>query len=201
MPSGAGFLPEPLLAATLAKLKALAGECGFTAAGELKADTLRTLPEVRGACAADKCKSYGKNWSCPPACGSLGDCERRFRQYRAGLIVQSTGNIEDSFDYDEMRRLGGEHGRRLRDFQEKTAPLFAGEALSDSAARPWLLLGSGACKVCEVCTCPDSPCRFPGRMIISMEAMGLLVSEVCRANNIPYYYGPGTLTYVGCILF
>jgi len=28
----------------------------------------------------------------------------------------------------------------------------------------------------------------------------MLVSEVCQKNDIPYYYGPGTLTYVGCVL-
>jgi hypothetical protein len=33
-----------------------------------------------------------------------------------------------------------------------------------------------------------------------MEAMGMVVSDVCRANNLPYYYGPNTLTYVGCVL-
>jgi hypothetical protein len=34
-----------------------------------------------------------------------------------------------------------------------------------------------------------------------MEAYGMVVSDVCRDSGIPYYYGSGTLTYVGCVLF
>ena len=28
----------------------------------------------------------------------------------------------------------------------------------------------------------------------------MIVSDVCKANNMKYYYGAGTLTYTGCIL-
>ena len=34
----------------------------------------------------------------------------------------------------------------------------------------------------------------------AMEALGMVVSDVCARNDIPYHYGPGTLTYVGCVL-
>jgi hypothetical protein len=34
-----------------------------------------------------------------------------------------------------------------------------------------------------------------------MEAYGMIVSDVCKANGIPYYYGPNTLTYCACVLF
>ena len=37
--------------------------------------------------------------------------------------------------------------------------------------------------------------------ISSVEAYGILVSELCQKNNVDYYYGPNTLTYVGCVLF
>ena len=63
-----------------------------------------------------------------------------------------------------------------------------------------LVLGDGACDNCRECTYPDAPCRFPERQSSAMEAYGMLVSEVCQQNDILYYYGPGTLTYVGCIL-
>jgi predicted metal-binding protein len=173
------------------EIEELAKGCGFTHTGELKAETLRVRPEVRDACAADKCKSYGKNWSCPPACGSLEECEKRMRRYTGGIILQTTGVLEDSLDYEGMLEIGRVHGKNLKTFQAQVK-----ELLSDC-----LLLGSGACKNCEACTCPAGPCRFPDKMIISMEAMGLVVSDVCKTNSLPYYYGANTLTYVGCILF
>ena len=63
-----------------------------------------------------------------------------------------------------------------------------------------LPLTAGSCTICRSCTYPDKPCRFPNKMLSSMEAYGLLVSAVCEASGLPYYYGPGTLTYSACIL-
>ena len=34
-----------------------------------------------------------------------------------------------------------------------------------------------------------------------MEAYGLFVTQVCRDNNMKYYYGPKIITYTGCVLF
>lgn len=172
-------------------LTALALNCGFTHAGELNTDALNVRSEVRDACAADRCKSYGRSWSCPPACGALQECEKHLRRYGSGVILQTTGTLENSFDYKGMLKIGGDHGKNLRIFHKKVKELLPN----------CLLLGSGPCKNCEICTFPDEPCRFPDKMIISMEAMGLVVSDVCRDSSLPYYYGANTLTYVACALF
>jgi predicted metal-binding protein len=89
-----------------------------------------------------------------------------------------------------MLKTGEDHGKNIAAFREKINALYP-----DS-----LLLGAGGCNRCEKCTYPDSPCRFPNEIIYSMEAFGMVVSDVCKNNNLPYYYGPNTLTYVGCIL-
>jgi len=174
-------------------LEKLALDCGFTRTGRLDPASMKVRREVREACAADKCHAYGKSWSCPPACGSLEECEKRLAGYRYGLILQTTGNTEDSFDYESMTRIGEDHNGHLHNFQEKLNSFFSGE-------RSWLLLGSGCCKICDQCSYPESLCNYPEKMIVPVEAMGIVVSDLCRANNVPYYWGPGTLTYTGCLL-
>ena len=62
-------------------------------------------------------------------------------------------------------------------------------------------IGAGCCMICETCSYPDSPCRFPQKKISSMEACGMLVSEVCQKNDLKYYYGPNTISYVAGVLF
>ncbi|GHT93771.1 hypothetical protein FACS1894140_6860 [Spirochaetia bacterium] len=166
---------------------------------------IKVREEVRGACAANKCKVYGANWSCPPACGSLAECEARLRHYTNGLILQTSGVLEDSLDYEAMERIGRTHGENLRSFNKQLRKLGAGDmdgsASSIDGGSDFLLLGAGGCKRCDKCSCPDAPCRFPTEMLSSMEAYGMVVSDVCRDSGIPYYYGSGTLTYVGCVLF
>jgi predicted metal-binding protein len=173
-----------------AKLTELALECGFTSARAVDPAKIRIYREVRDACAEDKCNSYGKNWACPPACGSLDDCADRVRGYKSGIIMQTTGVLADELDWDGMLRLGVEHSGHIA--------AFSGRALPE---HPYsLVLGAGACRICETCSYPFAPCRFPQKMTYSMEAYGMLVSEVCTVSGIPYHYGRGTLTYVACFL-
>jgi len=174
-------------------LEKLALDCGFTRTGRLESASMKVRREVREACAADKCRAYGKSWSCPPAAGSLEECQERLAQFKSGLILQTTGNTEDSFDFESMTRIGEAHNGHLYDFQENLSSFFSGE-------KSWLLLGSGRCKICEQCSYPGAPCNHPEKMIIPVEAMGIVVSDLCEANNVPYYWGPGTLTYTGCVL-
>lgn len=156
----------------------------------MQVDTIEVREEVRAACAVNKCKAYNTNWSCPPACGTLAEGEARIRAYKTGLILQTTGALEDSLDFEMMITIGEEHGEHIASFGEKVQALYPDA----------LVLGAGGCRRCEKCTYPGAPCRFPGKMTHSMEAFGMVVSDVCTDNKLPYYYGPGTLTYVGCVL-
>jgi len=72
-------------------------------------------------------------------------------------------------------------------------------ALRDAGAET-LAIGAGCCTQCAKCTYPDSPCRFPEKMISSMEAYGMLVLEVCKANGLQYYYGADKMAYNSCFL-
>ncbi len=163
---------------------------GFSHAGALDAGTLRLRAEVRGMCAADKCHMYNKSWMCPPACGSLAENAEKLRRYGWGIIVQTTARLEDDFDIEAMQEAGRLQGERFVAFREDLEKEYPG----------LLPLGSGGCRRCGACTYPHAPCRFPDKAMPSMEAFGLLVSDVCADNGIPYYYGPGTLTYTGCYL-
>ena len=64
-----------------------------------------------------------------------------------------------------------------------------------------LAAGAGCCTVCKECTYPDAPCRFPEQKMSSMEALGMLVLEVCKANDMRYFYGENTIAYTSCFLF
>lgn len=175
---------------TAEELLALAEETGFSHWGELNVAALRFMPEVRAMCAADKCRSYGRNWCCPPHCGSLEDMAARVQGFSRGILVQSTGRLEDEFDFETMAETEKEHKKR---FERLMAALAARGVRC-------LGMGAGTCSVCAECSCPDVPCRFPERAMPSMEACGLLVSQVCRDSGLGYYYGKKSITYTGCVL-
>ena len=173
------------------QITALARQLGFSAVTALNVDSLRFRDEVRAMCAADRCKSYGTNWSCPPACGTPEYCRERLAAYRRGILVQTTGEMEDDFDAETVGKTYLLHKERFAALARQTRMLYPG----------CLPLTAGACTLCRKCTCPQRPCRFPGKRLSSMEAFGLLVSEVCLSSGAQYNYGPKTITYTACILF
>ena len=175
------------------RVRAAAERCGFSRAAPLRPEALAFRQEVRDMCAANRCGNYGKSWSCPPACPSLEEMRQRAAGFGQGLLVQTVVQLGDAFDFEGM--MAGE--RRHRDRFRQLAGLLR-EQLGEGAFLP---MGAGVCGRCAACTCPGAPCRFPEERIISMEAYGLLVSQVCESCEIPYYYGPGTVAYVSCVLF
>ena len=169
---------------------ALALELGFSEAAALDVTTLRPLPAVRDMCAADKCRSYGRSWTCPPHCGTLEEFAAKAAAYRRGVIVQSTGQMEDDYDVETMMDTEAVQQERFQDLIAKVREAYPG----------CMPLAAGACRLCDRCACPDEPCRFPERAFPSMEASGLNVSRTCEDSGVHYYYGPRTITFTCCIL-
>jgi len=168
----------------------IARQCGFTEAAPLNVETLKPMPMVRDACAADKCQAYGKNWTCPPHCGTLEECAEKMRGYSRGILLQTVGRLEKRIDTKGYMRINAEHGAAFRRFAAEIRKEYPDA----------LCLGAGGCQVCEKCAYPE-PCRFPEKALSSMEAYGLFVTQVCRDNGVQYYYGPKTIAYSACVLF
>ena len=172
-------------------LKALARECGFTVAEELDPKTLKFLPEVREMCAAGRCRYYDKSWACPPACGPLEEWQKKASRFGKGVLLQTVGDIEDSYDIEAMMELSRRNAASFAKFADRVL----------ETGLDCLPMSVGTCARCEKCTYPDAPCRFPDRMFSSMEACGLMVNQVCTDNGVPYNYGPGKMAYTSCLLY
>jgi len=179
-----------LIAPDYEKLASMAKECGFTHSARLDVSTLEFLQEVRDMCNAKQCNRYGTSWSCPPACVSLEEMRERVMKHSEGLLVQTVGQLEDSYDWEGISETGTRHKAnfvRMWDAVEKDHPSV-------------LAMGAGVCGLCDTCTYPNEPCRFPDRAAASMEACGLFVSKVCSDNGLAYNYGPDRIAFTSCFL-
>ena len=172
------------------QLETLAREAGFSAWASLDVATIELKPEVRDMCAVNSCGQYGKRWSCPPGCGTLEECEQRMKAYSHGILVQTYGDIEDGFDFEAMMEIESDHKEHFLEMYDALR----------AAGTKVLAIGAGCCTQCAQCTYPDQPCRFPDKMVSSMEAYGMLVLEICKANGLTYYYGPDKMAYTSCFL-
>lgn len=168
----------------------LALEIGFDEAKPMDVAGLKPMAAVRDMCAEDKCRAYGKNWTCPPAIGTLEECGARMRSYRYGILLQTVGKLQKRIDSRTIRDTERRHTENFRTFSGKVREIFPDA----------LCLGAGGCRICQVCACLE-PCRFPEQALSSMEGYGLFVTQVCRDNDLAYYHGEGTIAYTACVLF
>ena len=173
------------------KLIKKALDFGFDSVVKLNREALEFNPLIRDMCAQNRCRIYGKSWSCPPAIGSIEDSFNRTKDYTDGIIIECIIPLEDDFDYESMEKGAIKHQKMVMDFSQKLK----------EEGYDILPMASGACRLCDKCTYPDSPCRFPDKTISAMEAYGIFVSDLCKKSGIKYNNGPLTMTYIGCILF
>ena len=172
------------------ELERMGLEAGFTHVALLKSSTIELMTEVREMCEKNTCHMYNKRWSCPPGCGDLEACQTKISQYEEGIIVQTVGQLEDPMDGETMMETEAIHKETFYKFEKVLRERWPG----------MLAIGAGCCTKCKECTYPDAPCRFPGQAFSSMEAYGMLVTQVCKANGLEYYYGPCTIAYTSCYL-
>ena len=168
-------------------------EQGFECVGTCPAAGLEVREEVRASCASGKCHVYGKSWACPPACGDIYDFEKQMHEYTHCTVVQTVADLEDEFDGETMMDAAALQKKRMY------ALVDALDAVGLSSQV--MTLSAGYCEICPKCTYPDEPCRFPDKRMVSMEAAGLVVSDVCIQAGIPYNHGPLTIAYSSCVLY
>ena len=173
------------------ELAAMAAEVGFTHSAPLDVATLELKDEVRAMCSANTCRAYGKNWSCPPACGELEDLRQKFAQYSRGILVQTVGEVEDSLDFEGMMEAEAAHKEHFAALHEKLLETWPG----------LLALGAGTCTRCKECTYPDAPCRFPDRMYPCVESHGILVTDLAEKRGIDFLAGGNIVTWFSLIFY
>lgn len=171
-----------------AQIQEIGRECGFKTMAVLDVSAIELQDEVRRMC--EKCNLYNTSWACPPACGDIETCHKRIERYKSSILVQTIAQLEDALDGEGMMEAERKHRENFARMYERLREFYPN----------MLALGAGGCNMCKKCTYPDAPCRFPDKMTSSMEGYGMLVTQVCTAAGLRYYYGPMTIAYCGCFL-
>ncbi|MDR1422359.1 MAG: DUF2284 domain-containing protein [Coriobacteriales bacterium] len=179
--------------ARLAQIEQAARDAGFTDVRPLDMRALIFHPETRELCEQNLCGKYAHNWSCPPSCPRPSDMARRVTGYSTGILVQTRDKLIYENDLQAIEVLRNIHNRRFYLFAQSMRGIYG-------AILP---MGSGECRICRRCTCPDDPCRHPDRRVSAMEAYGLFIGEVCEASGMCYQYHADDrlMGLVSCVLF
>ena len=96
------------------KIERLAQDAGFTNMGVIPADHLVFDPSLRKYCEDNLCGNFGKNLSCPPACGTPEEMKTRTEAYETAWIFQTIAEV-DWHDAKALKAVRDSHNARSRE--------------------------------------------------------------------------------------
>ncbi len=136
------------------------------------------------------CERYGHSWACPPHCGDIKENIARCRAHQHFCLFSTVTETENAWDTKANLAVKQKH-------EETTLSIV--EQLKTEVPGCYVL--STGCTRCEVCACPDEPCRHPEDRLSSMESHGMLVLQNAQEAGMTLNYGGETVTYFSMILF
>ncbi len=161
----------------------LAVEQGFSDAVFTDTSQIVFLPAFRPLCEENACGKYGVNYACPPDCGTPEEMERRIRERRRALVLQTMWDIQDPLNGEETKKAKRTHNRMTLELREKL----------DGCV---LMIGAGGCDLCAPCAITKGePCRFPEKRFSCMSAYCVFVQELCERCGMEYDCGPGVVAF------
>ena len=146
---------------------------------------------IRWIC-ENECPMCGKTWACPPAVGSVEQCEKKCLSYKDCLMIATIVEVSDIADIDETLATRPEH-------EQITAEVR--ELMREQGVEPYIL-STEACAICERCAYLDGqPCRHPERMHPCVESHGINVIPVLEQNGLDFQFGANVVTWVSLLFY
>lgn len=146
---------------------------------------------VRYICSAE-CPMYGQSWACPPAVGTVEECQGRCLKYKDCLMIATITEVSDIANIEESLATRGDHEAITTD----VAALMKAQGVE-----PYIL-STEACAICERCAYLDGqPCRFPEKMHPCVESHGINVIPAMESLGVPFISGENVVTWVSLLFF
>ena len=139
-----------------------------------------------------ECPMYGKSWACPPAVGTVPECEGKCRRYKHCLMISTICEVSDIANIDETLATRPEHEAVTNQVRD----LF--RALD---VEPYVL-STEACAECERCAYLDGqPCRFSDRMHPCVESHGINILSLLEELGLSFQYGENVVTWFSLLFY
>jgi predicted metal-binding protein len=167
-----------------------AARLGLTTCLALDPAFLEPSAAVRTFCRANKCGTYGRNYMCPPYCGTLEKLAGKLREYTGGYLLQYSVPLDVKHDREGLERSKLAFHRLVLALEKE----FPRES------RPWGLIG-GSCGLCESCNVlRGKPCAHPGEARSSLEAVSIDVAALLEHAGLKLEFRDDRITWTGAIL-
>lgn len=170
-----GFLEEHVI-------YEIAAEAGFEDAAVIDTAELQFVPEFRVLCEENDCGNYGKNYGCPPACGTPEEMKEKVLKYRKAIVFQSKTPVADVMDPLETKPIKKRHIQQTRQAMKKmeeTGMKMDGFAIM-----------CGPCNFCPTCAQAEGkPCPHEEMRVSCLSAYCVNATELADTCGMEMEWG------------
>lgn len=138
-----------------------------------------------------ECPMYNKTWACPPAVGSVQECQARCMEFDEALLITTITEVSDIANIEETLSTRAPH-------EEITRQVLA---LVWQQAEKTLVLSTEACAICDECAWPNGSCRFQEKMFPCVESHGIVVTDLAEKAGIDFFADGGNLVTWFSLIF
>ena len=157
----------------------------------IRTEDLCFSERIRWIC-EHECPRYGNSWACPPAVGTLQECEKKIKSYPQAIFFSSVAEVSDIMNMEELLSTRRAH-------EDLTTEV--GKYLNREGYETYIL-STESCDICEKCAYKEGkPCRFPDRMHPCLESHGVVVNEIVERESMEYNLGGNTILWFSMVLF
>lgn len=169
----------------------MADQAGFTHAAVIPADRLEFDPGLRKYCEENLCGNYGKNYSCPPFCGTPAEMRARTEKYKRAWIFQTIGDVGSWENQNSIKEV--------RDFHNRSSRSLIG-SLREKGMKGLAML-AGPCAACEVCMgFNGKPCCHPEEVPSCISAYCMKAEKMAEDAGLEYWCGEGKVAFFSLYL-
>lgn len=155
-----------------------------------KTDQIPFSDKVLFICETD-CKRYGHCWACPPNAGSIEENIEKCRSFKDFLLFSTVTEVADAWNLDACTEAKRAHEALTRELRVE---------LENTLEAPIYILSTG-CSICDVCACPEEPCRHPKERLMSTESHGIILMQLVEELGMCFNYGGDTAVYFSMVMF
>ena len=157
----------------------------------LTPEELEFSDRIRWIC-EHECPMFGKTWACPPAVGSVPECQGKCKSYVNCLMISTITEVADISDIDETLATRPAHEQITNEVRD---------LMRQQGVDPYIL-STEACAECDRCAYLDGqPCRYPERMHPCVESHGINVLGLLDDLGLSFQYGENVVTWFSLLFY
>ncbi len=163
-------------------------------AAVISVDQIIVRPEYRIFCEENACGNYGRNYSCPPASGTVTEMKERMMKFHHALVLSNSYYVENALDKKEAASLKKKHNQKIRSLIKSLR--------QENALDEYLLILGGPCTLCESCKMPEGKsCPFESERASCLSAYCIDVNALAHSCGMEISWSTDQISYFSLLLY